>query len=105
MSDFLEKLGRRVRHFRMGKKLTQEGVAELCGLSAKYISDLECGKANVTVIVLDKVAASLGITAIDLMANEHEAERASLVKEITQFLETADDAKVKILYRIMKGVL
>ena len=60
MSDFLEKLGRRVRHFRMGKKLTQEGVAELCGLSAKYISDLECGKANVTVRVLDKVAASLG---------------------------------------------
>jgi len=105
MSDFLEKLGRRVRHFRTEKRLTQEGVAELCELSAKYISDLERGKANVTVIVLDKVAASLGIMATDLMANEHEAERASLVKEITQFLETADDAKVRNLYRIMKGVL
>jgi len=105
MSDVLEKLGRRVRHFRMEKKLTQEGVAELCELSAKYISDLERGKANVTIIVLGKVAASLGITAVDLLVNEHEAERASLVKEITQFLETADDAKVRALYRIMKGVL
>ena len=105
MSDFLEKLGHRVRHFRMEKNLTQEGVAELCELSAKYISDLERGKANVTVIVLNKVAASLGITAIDLLANEHEAERASLVKEIAKFLETADDAKVRTMYRIMKGVL
>ena len=105
MADFLEKLGRRVRHFRLGKNLTQESVAELCDLSSKYISDLERGKANVTVIVLEKVATSLGITAIDLLANEHEAERETLVKEITQFLDTADEAKVRILYRIMKGVL
>jgi transcriptional regulator with XRE-family HTH domain len=105
MADFFFKLGRRVRHFSLGNNLTQEGVAELCDLSAKYISDLERGKANVTVIVLEKVAASLGITAIDLLANEHEAEREALVKEITQFLDTADEAKVRILYRIMKGVL
>ena len=105
MAVFLEKLGRRVRHFRLGKNLTQEGVAELCDLSTKYISDLERGKANVTVIVLEKVAASLGITAIDLLANEHEAERAALVKEIMLFLDTADDANVRILYRLMKGFL
>ena len=105
MSDFLEKLGRRVRHFRMGKNLTQESVAELCDLSTKYISDLERGKANVSVIVLDKVAVNLGTTSIDLLANEHEVERASLVKEIIHFLDTADDEKVRSLYRIMKGIL
>jgi len=105
MSDSLRKLGRRVRHFRMEKNLTQEEVAELCGLSTKYISDLERGKANVTVMVLDKVAASFGVAPTDLLAHEHEAERALLVNEIAQFLETADDEKVRILYRIMKGVL
>ena len=105
MAELLEKLGRRVRYFRLEKNLTQEGVAELCDLSAKYISDLERGKANVTVIVLEKVATSLGITAIDLLANAHEVEKEVLVKEITQFLDTADEAKVRILYRIMKGIL
>jgi len=105
MVNSLEKLGRRVRHFRTEKGMTQEKVAELCGLSAKYISDLERGKANVTVIVLDKVAAALGITAIDLLNNEHEVERRLLIRQITQFLEAADDEKVKTLYRIMKGIL
>ena len=105
MSDALEKLGRRVRHFRLEKSLTQEEVAELCGLSTKHISDLERGKANVTVMVLDKVAASVSTTAIDLLANEHEAGRALLVEEITQFLATADDEKLRLLYRIMKGIL
>lgn len=105
MSDSLEKLGRRVRHFRMEKDLTQERLAELCGLSSKYISDLERGKANVTVTVLDKVATALGITSTDLLDNEHEAERELLVKEISQFLEKAEDEKVKTLYKIMKGIL
>ncbi len=105
MPDFLEKLGRRVRHFRAEKGWTQEKLAELCGLSSKYIGDMENGKANVTVIVLDKVATALGITAIDILANEHEAERAVLVKEIMRFLDTANDEKVKTLYRIMKGLL
>ena len=105
MSDALAKLGRRVRHFRTAKGLTQEKLAELCDLSTTYISELERGKANITITVLEKVAASLGITATDLLANEHEAERGVLVKEIVQFLDTADDGKVRTLYRMMKGVL
>jgi transcriptional regulator with XRE-family HTH domain len=105
MSESLEKLGRRVRHFRTEKCLSQEKIAEQCGISSKYISDLERGKANVSVKVLELVATSLGITAIDLLDNEHEAERALLVKEIVQFLETASDEKVRLVYRIMKDVL
>jgi hypothetical protein len=59
----------------------------------------------VSVKVLEHVAASLGITAMDLLDNEHEKDRALLVREIVQFLETASDEKLRIVYRIMKGVL
>ncbi|MDR0827098.1 MAG: helix-turn-helix domain-containing protein [Desulfovibrio sp.] len=105
MSDSLKRLGRRVRHFRTEKGLSQEKVAELSGISSKYMSDLERGEANVSVQVLERVAVNVGASAIDLLDNEHEAERKLLVQEIVSFLETTSDDKVKTVYRIMKGVL
>jgi transcriptional regulator with XRE-family HTH domain len=105
MVDSLKKLGRRVRRFRAERGLSQEKVAEKSGISSKYMSDLERGEANVSVQVLERVAATLGTTPIDLLDNGHEAERAVLVEEIRRFLETAADDKVRTLYRIMKGVL
>jgi transcriptional regulator with XRE-family HTH domain len=105
MSESLKKLGRRVRHFRTEKGLSQEKVAEKSGISSKYMSDLERGEANVSIQVLERVASNLGTTTIDLLDNEHETERALLVQEITQFLETASDDKIRTVYRIMKGVL
>lgn len=105
MSDSLKQLGRRVQHFRTTKGWTQEKLAEQCSISSKYISDLERGKANVTIKVLEQVATSLGTTPFDLLDNEHEAERTLLVKELLHFLETADDEKIRTIYRIMKGVL
>jgi transcriptional regulator with XRE-family HTH domain len=105
MPDSLEKLGCRVRHFRTEKRLSQEKVAELSGISAKYMSDLERGKANVSIQILERVAANLGTSTIDLLDNGHEADRELLVNEIVSFLANASDEKVKIVYRIMKGVL
>jgi transcriptional regulator with XRE-family HTH domain len=105
MSDSLKKLGRRVRHFRTERGLSQEKIAEQSGISSKYMSDLERGEANVSIQVLERVAANLGITSVDLLDNGHEAGRVILVKEITNFLETASDDKIKTVYRIMKGVL
>lgn len=94
-----------MRHLRTEKKLSQEAFAEKSGISTKYVSDLERGSANVTVQVLEGIARTLGITTADLLNNEHEAERELLVKEIIAFLECADDEKIRVMYRIMKGVL
>ena len=105
MSDSLKRLGARVRQLRTEKKLSQEAFGEQSGISTKYVSDLERGSANVSVHVLERVAATLGVTTIDLLNNEHQAARELLVKEIADFLEKADDEKVRMMYRIMKGVL
>ena len=105
MADTLTKLGRRVRSFRTGLGLSQESLAERSGISTKYLSDLERGEANVSIQVLERVASGLKKTTIDLLNNEHEAEREVLVKEITGFLDTANDDKVRIAYRIIKNIL
>lgn len=105
MTDTLTKLGRRVRYFRTGLGLSQESLAEKSGISTKYLSDLERGEANVSIQILERVAFGLKRTTIDLLDNEHEMERELLIKEIAEFLDTANDDKVRIAYRIIKSIL
>jgi len=99
------KLGKRVRYFRTQKGLTQEKFAELCGISPRYISELERGEANVTVNILEPLAASLGIKLKELFDYEHESERNALMSGIAELLETADDEQLKTIYRILTAVV
>lgn len=105
MSDSIIRLGKRVRHLRQSKNLTQEKLAELSGISGKYVGDLERGEANVSIQVLEQVATSLQVTISDLLDNEHEASREKLATEIQDFLNSADDQQVKTLYRCMKNLI
>ncbi|HKS23244.1 MAG TPA: helix-turn-helix domain-containing protein [Thermoanaerobaculia bacterium] len=58
-------LGQIIRAARIKKGLTQARLARLAGVSRRHLAALEKG-ANVSVLVLKKVAAVLELTAIDL---------------------------------------
>ena len=45
----LQKLGRTIKSFRLEKDLSQEELADLCGIHRTYISDVELGKRNISI--------------------------------------------------------
>ena len=55
-------LGMRIRYLRKQKGLSQEDLALDSGVNKNYLSDLERGERNPTIVVLEKIAASLGVT-------------------------------------------
>lgn len=58
---------RRNKERRNGKRLTQERLAEECELSTYYISVLEAGKQQPTLMTLFKLAAALNTTPEELV--------------------------------------
>jgi transcriptional regulator with XRE-family HTH domain len=56
------------------KGLSQEQLAELSGFSQQYISGLEQGRRNPTVVTLYELETSLGVGHIDLVRPEDEEE-------------------------------
>ena len=54
-------LGMRIRYLRKQKGMSQEDLALDCGINKNYLSDLERGTRNPTVIVLEKIANALDI--------------------------------------------
>jgi transcriptional regulator with XRE-family HTH domain len=56
-----DKIGNRIKQLRQEKHLSQEAFAELCELDRTYISSIEKGKRNVSIINLEKIANALNI--------------------------------------------
>jgi transcriptional regulator with XRE-family HTH domain len=65
--EILLKFGTRVRELRKAKGLSQEAFASLCGLDRTYISGIERGVRNVSIINIEALAVGLGVSLSELM--------------------------------------
>lgn len=63
----LNVLGLNVRKRREEKELTQEALAELANLDPTYISGIERGMRNPSVLSVLRIAKALGVTTSKLM--------------------------------------
>jgi transcriptional regulator with XRE-family HTH domain len=65
--DMRELVGKNVQRIRLKKGLTQERFAELSGFSQQYLSGLEKGKRNPTIITIYEIAVALGVSHLELL--------------------------------------
>lgn len=70
MEDIKIIVGRKVKAIRLEKRLTQKQLGELTGLHQNYISELENGKRNITIELLQHIAISLKISVSILFIND-----------------------------------
>lgn len=69
MNSLLYQFGKAVRKQRKNKQISQEKLAELAGIHRTYISSLERGKRNISLINIKKIAIALNISLEDLFKN------------------------------------
>jgi transcriptional regulator with XRE-family HTH domain len=65
--DMRRLVGNRVREARVARGWTQEEFAEKSGFSQQYISDLERGRRNPTIVSLYEMAQALQTTPVALL--------------------------------------
>lgn len=69
MNPDLKRFGRRVRELRQAAGLSQEELAERCGLHRTYVGGIERGERNVGVLNLLQLARALRVRPGELLAN------------------------------------
>lgn len=65
--DMRKLVGRNVERLRRAQGITQEQLAERSGFSQQYISGLENGRRNPTVVTLYEIALALNSAPVDLL--------------------------------------
>lgn len=94
-------LGRRVLRYREGLGLSQTALAEQAGISRNYVSLIERGEArNVSMRVLDRLAAVLGVAPAVLTGQSEQDEL--LVAPTLRQLGLEDDLSFEIIDKLSR---
>lgn len=107
MADsLLLKIGKKLRNIRKLKGLTQEQLAERCGLSYKYLGEIERGEKNFGIQNLFKIADGLSISVADIVNIEPEAdaEENNLKAELLYFLADKNPQELKKALSVLKAI-
>lgn len=66
--EIRQRLGTNLRRLREAKGWSQEAFAHEAGIHRTYVSDIERGARNPTIMILEKLAKPLGVAAAELLA-------------------------------------
>lgn len=69
--DILKQFGNRVRTLRIEAGWSQEVFADLTGLHRTYISGIERGIRNPTLLIVQRIASALSISPSELLKMEN----------------------------------
>ena len=105
MAEAKRLLGKRIRFLRRSKDLSQEELAEKVGISYKYLGEVERGKANLTIDIIEKLSGGLNIEISDLFDYQHEVSRGELKQRIESLVHGASDGDLQTIFRVLKSIL
>jgi len=99
MDNIKELFGRKVKEYRIKKKLSQEELAEMIDIAERNLSKIECGKSFIRAEKIGKLAESLGVKPKDLFDFEHQKDLEEIRHELISRIEN-DNKNLRTLYQI-----
>ena len=97
MDDFLVNLGLKIRGLRREKGFTQDKVAELAGITGKYMGMIERGEVNVSIKVLENLGGVFGVRMTDFFSFEQQVPPEDLRNELHKAVDEASDPELRLL--------
>ena len=100
MDSFLQEVGGRVKEARVRKHLSQAQLAEMLGLSSRYISNLETGKQNMSITALAKISDVLEVSADWILRNNTRDALEITADELRDLLADCSPAERMGIMRV-----
>jgi len=102
MDDILLYIGKKVRAFRKEKKYTQEILASKSGLTITYLSMVEKGEANITIMKLESICKALDLHITQVLPesplNKIKSNEDSILEILT---EHYSDKEIREIYQLL----
>ncbi|MCX8118515.1 MAG: helix-turn-helix domain-containing protein [Desulfobacterota bacterium] len=101
----MKELGKRLRAFRQANRMTLKELARRAGCTDAYLSQLERGRANPSVMILKKIASALRVKVVDFFLEEEPLEEDIVLKEKDRVNLTfkRGEAKIQMLVRDIRN--
>ena len=77
----------------------------ITGISSKYLGEVERGRKNVSVAVVEKVSTALTVEISDLFDFDHGMGKDELRKRINALISRASERELQTIFRVLKSIL
>jgi XRE family aerobic/anaerobic benzoate catabolism transcriptional regulator len=84
--DFLAALGRRVRQLREQRGMARKVLSRQSSISERYIAQLEAGEGNISIVLLRRVVAALGVPLTELLDEQDAPVEHRLIRSFLEQL-------------------
>ena len=107
MNEIIKTVGERLKHCRMRKGLSQEQLAEKCGLHPTYIGQVERGEKNATIESIWKIANALELPLEVLFEKlvEYYSEEENLSAQAYNILDTLSKDDPRLMLTILNCIV
>ncbi|WP_316185541.1 MULTISPECIES: helix-turn-helix transcriptional regulator [unclassified Bradyrhizobium] len=96
-SDFLDQLGQRVRRMRGLAGMSRKVLADVSGISERYIAQLESGKGNVSIVLLRRIANAINAPLDDIIPGGEPSPDWPVIRDLLKKASPSQIAEVKEL--------
>jgi len=98
-------IGKRIKETRSQMKLSQAALAEMAGLSARYISHIETARKKASLLSLVRIANAVGISVDEILYGNQIAYKADYQLDIVLLIENCTPSEKRYLYLMIHSII
>lgn len=100
----VKQLGERIRALRKSKGWSQEVLADNSGINQKYISEVERGRVNGSIVTYDCIAKGLKISLADLVDSVESGRSGDELLVLFHRAAELDDKERRLVLEVLRGL-
>ena len=98
-------IGKRIRETRTQMKLSQASLAEMSGLSTRYISHIETARKKASLSSLVNIANAIGISVDEILYGNQTSYKTDYQLDIILLIENCTPSEKRYLYLLISSVI
>ncbi len=93
-------VGERIKYFRQLRDLTLDQLADYANVDYSYMSKVERGTVNCSILKLHNIASALKVDLHELFVFNNTPSQFNYIKEISAILEKLEEDDIRNLFAI-----
>ena len=98
-------IGKRIRETRMLMKLSQASLAELTGLSTRYIGHIETASKKASLSSLVRIANAVGISVDEMLYGNQITYKSDYHMDIILLIQTCTAMEKRFLFLLINSII
>ncbi len=95
-------IGRKISYYRKAKQYTQAALAETLDISESYMSQVECGKVEISLKRLDQIAEVLDLDIVMLLSDTNLNAKSYGAAEISEWIQDWAPEQKELLLTLIR---